>query len=76
MPVISNPTYNPTSAYQPVEYEVFYTASPDIVKYCQFTVFVNGNAIATARKTYYKTNAIFGSVEYYFKIDIQEYLQR
>jgi hypothetical protein len=76
MPVISNPTYNPTSAYQPVEYEVFYTASPDIVKYCQFTIFVNGNAIATARKTYYKTNVIFGSVEYYFKIDIQEYLQR
>ena len=76
MPVVSNPQYNPTSAYQPIVYNVFYTASPDIVKYCEFTIFVNGTEIATGRKSFYASTPIFGSVEYYFLIDIQEYLQR
>ncbi len=76
MPVVSNPIYNPTSAYQPILYNVFYTATPDIVKYCEFKVFVNGTSIGIGRKVYYATNAAFGSVEYYFDIDIQEYLQR
>lgn len=76
MPVVSNPQYNPTSAYQPIVYNVFYTANPDIVKYCEFTIFVNGNELAKGRKTYYAAVPSFGSIEYYFEIDIQEYLQR
>ena len=77
MPVISNPPFSPTSCYQPVQYEVFSTvALPDTIAYCRFTVYVDGVAIATDRKSPYRTNPAFGLVEYYFLIDVQQYLQR
>ena len=78
MPIVQQPQYNPTSIYQPVVYEVkLATANPNEVKYCQYTINVDGVAIAKDRKEYYKTvNLGLGVFEYYFLIDVQSFLQR
>lgn len=75
--IVNNPQYSPTSAYQPITYRVFATASLGLeIPYTRFTVYVNGVAIATDKKAYYATAPSFGNTEYYFEVDIQEYLQR
>jgi len=78
MPIVQQPQYNPTSIYQPVVYEVkLATANPNEVKYCEYTIEVDGVAIAKDRKEYYKTVSLgLGVFEYYFLIDVQSFLQR
>lgn len=79
MPIVQEPPFAICSAYRPIQWRTFYTAIPDdTIEYCAFTIYVNGTAIATGKKAYsFSVPALIAPAEeFYFDIDIQQYLQR
>jgi hypothetical protein len=81
MAVITSPTYNPASAYRPIVWQVMYTTfPPDVITNCKFTITTNGGTelIAVGRVApYLETVSLTPpAVEYYFYVDVQQYIQR
>jgi hypothetical protein len=81
MAVITSPTYNPTSAYRPIVWQVMYTTfPPDVITNCKFQITTNGGTelIAEGRVAPYQSvpSLTPPAVEYYFYVDVQQYIQR
>ena len=81
MAVITSPTYNPASAYRPIVWQVMYTTfPPDVITNCKFQITTNGGTelIAIGRVApYLETVSLTPpAVEYYFYVDVQQYIQR
>ena len=81
MAVITSPTYNPTSAYRPIVWQVMYTTfPPDVITNCKFQITTNGGSelIGIGRVApYLETVSLTPpAVEYYFYVDVQQYIQR
>lgn len=81
MAVITSPTYNPTSAYRPVVWQVMFTTfPPDVITNCKFTITTAGGTIiiAEGRVAPYQSvpSLTPPALEYYFYVDVQQYIQR
>jgi hypothetical protein len=81
MAVISNPTYNPTSAYRPIVWQVMYTSiAAQPITNCFFSIKTAGGTvlIAKGRVAPYQVVASLTPpfLEYYFYVDVQQYIQR
>lgn len=80
MAIITQPTNTVTTTYRPLVWVVNFTAfTPDSIKNCVFSIFVNSTLIAQGRKAVsYTAPSFLGptGTEYFFEVDIQQYLQR
>jgi len=81
MAVISNPTYNPTSAYRPLLWQVMYTSiAAQPLTNCVFSIFTAGGTVLIAKgrvAPYQVVSSLTPPfLEYYFNVDIQQYVQR
>ena len=81
MAVITSPTYNPTSAYRPVIWQVMFTTiPPDVITNCNFTITTASGTIiiAEGRVAPYQSvpSLTPPALEYYFYVDVQQYIQR
>lgn len=78
MAIIAAPTYNPASAYRPIIWQVFYTAfAPDVITNCRFSVNIGSDSYIGRVAPYQVVqNLGTGAYEYYFYVDVQQYIQR
>ena len=81
MAVITSPTYNPTSAYRPIIWQVMYTTfPPDVITNCKFTITTAGGSIVIAEGRVAPYQSVPSltppALEYYFYVDVQQYIQR
>ena len=80
MPIVLQPANLVNTAYRPLVWRVFFVAfTPDSIKNCIFSIFVDGVLIVQGRKavTFTQPSSLGPTgTEYYFDVDIQQYLQR
>lgn len=79
MAVVTPPTYNFTTAYRPIVWQVMFTTNPqDPITNCKFTILVGATVIAVGRVAPYQAVPSLTPpfIEYYFYVDVQQYIQR
>jgi hypothetical protein len=78
MAIATNPTYNPTSAYRPIVWQVFFTSNlANPITNCKFTITIGSTQIVGRVAPYQVVNSFVPTFyEYYFNVDVQQYIQR
>lgn len=76
MPVISNPTYLPTSGYRPVEWVTSVTTlAANVVEFAVVEVFFNAVQVATFKQSPFFAVSGGAVLTYGFKLDVQSIFQ-
>jgi hypothetical protein len=78
MALITSPAYNPASAYRPIVWQVMYTSDlANPITNCRFSITI-GSTVIVGRVAPYQVVASLTPTfyEYYFYVDVQQYLQR
>ena len=80
MPIVLQPTNTVNTAYRPLVWRVYFVAfTPNSIKNCIFSIFVDGVLIIQGRKavTFTQISSLGPTgTDYFFDVDIQQYLQR
>jgi len=78
MALVTSPTYNPTSAYRPIIWQVMYTSNlANPITNCRFTITIGTDTIVGRVAPYQVVASLTPTFyEYYFYVDVQQYIQR
>ena len=78
MALITSPTYNPTTAYRPIIWQVLHTSDlANPITNCRFTITIGADTIVGRVAPYTFVQTLVPTFyEFYFYVDVQQYLQR